>query len=1068
MLNTTSFIRHFTSFVLQCTLLVCPIVAFAQVGPGGVTTANMLWVKADQGVTTSGANVSLWTDQSSSGNNATQGTNANRPDLVPVVENYRPALYFNGNDDHLLVNDLIAASSTSVTVFAVGTHETGGDDWHSMVVGQAQGSWAGGGYGITAFTGSNSPFGFWVRDYGTNQVGSNWIDQPMAVLEGEYGGGSLEFYRNNMLIGTDAFSGAVGDNGTTTIGGGPGNAYNHKGYIAEVAIFGRKLSTAERKRVNSYLAVKYGRTMDLAGSAGQYVRSNGSAIFSDAGSHWNGIIGIGRDDNSALVQRQSHDPSDSVRLYLGTLAASNAANTASFSGNNQYIVAGNNGDATCITDLASLTMPSGIEARMPRSFKVANTGFGGTFTLEVQLGACGIAGTYANADLRLLVDDDGDYSDATVYAPGGGMSISVSGGYVRISGISNSQLPANGTKFLAVGVTTFTPPAGPGGVYSGNVFWSKADAGVALASGKVSTWTDQSGYGNNAIQVNASFRPVWAAINRNYNPSLYFNGNNDHLTMIDLVASSSRAVSVFAVGTNETGGDTWHSMVSGQATGSWTGGGYGICSLDGTSNTMGLWVNDYLANSAYATWVNKPMAINEGEYGRGSLEFYQDANLKATDIYTGIVGDNGTTHIGGGNATSFNHKGYISEVLVYNAKLTNLERRKVNSYLGLKYGITLDRTGMAGKYLDSQGNTVFSDGGTAMYWNDVIGIGRDDNGTLMQKQSKTADDSTRLFIGTLATSNPNNTGTYSSDDQFVVMGHNGGKLCATDASNLEKPDAISSRIEREWKITKTNFTGTFSLDFKLNGCANLTNITDSDLRLLVDGDGNFGNAAIYATGGGVTFSRSGSVITVSNISVGAIPANSTRYFTLGSISPSTPLPIELLNFTATPTGNTVQVDWSTASERFNDHFTVERSADVLTWESVATVPGAGNSTQLLHYSTVDASPLSGTSYYRLAQTDYDGTTVRSQVVAVHLTGDRPKAELVPNPASDEVQIFLPTGGPEGWQLTLLDQTGRPVFMAMKATSTGFLLDVRSLPAGIYALRIAGNGQAWAERLVLRR
>jgi hypothetical protein len=180
------------------------------------------------------------------------------------------------------------------------------------------------------------------------------------------------------------------------------------------------------------------------------------------------------------------------------------------------------------------------------------------------------------------------------------------------------------------------------------------------------------------------------------------------------------------------------------------------------------------------------------------------------------------------------------------------------------------------------------------------------------------------------------------------------------------------------------------------------------------------------------------------------------------------LPIELLNFTATPTGTTVQVDWSTASERFNDHFTVERSADVLTWESVATVPGAGNSTQLLHYSTVDASPLSGTSYYRLAQTDYDGTTVRSQVVAVHLTGDRPKAELVPNPASDEVQIFLPTGGPEGWQLTLLDQTGRPVFMAMKATSTGFLLDVRSLPAGIYALRIAGNGRAWAERLVVRR
>ncbi|MGV9011297.1 MAG: T9SS type A sorting domain-containing protein [Flavobacteriales bacterium] len=1061
-------IKHFFGCILVQGILVVPsLPALAQIGPGGVVTGNKLWFKADQGVTSTLGNVSLWNDQSSWGNNATQGINTNCPDLITVLENYRPALHFNGNDDHLLVNDLIAAGSTSVSVFAAGTHEMGGDARHSLVVGQAQNPFAGGGYGISSLSTTNDPFGFWVRDVGSNQVGSNWIDAPMAVLEGEYGSGSLELYRNAELIGTDAFSGTVGDNGTTTIGGGPGTTNNHKGYIAEVAIYDRKLSSAERKRVNSYLALKYGRTLNFAGSGGEYVRSNGTAIFSDAGGHWKSVIGIGRDDNSALVQFQSHEPSDSVRIYLGTLAASNAANTSTFSGNNQFIVAGHNGNATCITDLPSLTMPTGIQARMPRSLNVANTGFGGSFTIELELGACGTTGYYSNTDLRLLVDDDGDYSNATSYAPGGGLSITVVGGYVRISGISNTQLPANTSRYMTVGVTVYTPPVSPGGVYSGNVFWSKADAGVTLTTGKVSAWADQSVSGNNATQATTADRPIWTSVNRNYNPSIYFNGNNDHLSMNDLIVSGSHAVSVFAVGTNESGGDTWHSMVFGQSNGTRVGGGYGICSLDGTNTTMGFWVSDYLANRAYVPFANRPMAINEGTYGWGTLEFYQNAELKANDGYAGTVGDNGTTHIGGGDATNYNHKGYISEVLIYNTKLSTVDRRRVNSYLGLKYGLTLERAGMNGKYLDSRGNTVFSDGGTSMYWKDVIGIGRDALGGLLQRQSKTADDSAKIYIGALATSNANNTGVFSNDRQYVVMGHNGGKLCATLASNLEKPAGISSRIEREWKITKTGYTGTFSVEFQLNACSDLTNIATTDLRLLVDADGDFTNATIYASGGTITMAHSGGRIIVSGVPVAVIPASATRYFTLASVTAATPLPIELLSFTATARTSTVDLDWSTASEHFNDHFTVERSADVQTWESIATVMGAGNSTQVVHYATVDQSPLPGISYYRLAQTDYDGTTVRSDMVAVRMSGSRPELLLIPNPANDEVELVISLSGPEPWRITLVDQTGRPVLMAIKATDKGYRLDVRSLPSGMYALRIEGNGLIWTERLVVR-
>lgn len=1042
---------------------------WAQTGPGGVSSGAKLWVKADQGVTTSLANVSLWTDQSGSGNNAAQGTAAHRPDLNPVVTNYRPSIYFNGNNDNLTLNDLIAAGSTSVSIFAVGSNESGGDAWHSLFAGQASGAWIFGGYGLTAFASNNATFGFWVNSYLANQAGNAWIDQPMAILEGGYGSGSLEYYRNAGLIGSDSYSGIVGDIGTTTIGGGPGTSNSHKGYISEIAVYDRKLSAAERLRVNSYLSLKYGITMNRAGSGGNYVRSNGNGIYSDGGvaTYWNGVIGIGRDDNSGLVQRQSRSASDSVRLYLGTLAASNAANTSNFSANNQFIVAGHDAKATCITDASGPSRPTGIAARMPRTFKVVNTGYSGTFTLEVQLGNCGLTGTWAPADLRLLVDNDGDFTDATVFAPGGGLSISVVGGYVRVSGIGIAQLPANATRYLTLGVSAYAPPTGPGGVLAGNVFWSKANAGVTITTGKVSGWADQSGGGNNAVQGNSAYRPTWSAVRNNYNPSLYFNGNDDHLTMNDLIAAGSQEVSVFAVGTNESGGDAWHSMVLGQSYSGWTGGGYGICSMDASSSTMGFWVNNYGTYRAFTAWADRPMAINEGEYGSGSLQFYQNSLLAGSSAYNGIVGDNGTTHIGGGDATNYNHKGHIAEVIIFKTKLAASERYKVNSYLGLKYGLTLDRTGNAGKYVDSRGTAVYSDAGIATYWHDIIGIGRDDSGTLLQRQSHTVDDSTRLYIASLSASNAGNTGTFSGDRQFVVMGHNNGRLCATTASNSEKPDGIASRIEREWKVTKTGFSGSFNVDIQLGTCSNLSNIATADLRLLVDDDGDFGNAVSYASGGSMAISRTAGLVTISGIPVSVLPNNGTRYFTLGSASAATPLPITLLAFNATPMGQEVHLDWSTASEQWNDHFTVERSTDAAHWVDVASVPGAGNSSTVLHYAAVDGQPLQGISYYRLAQTDFNGTTTTSQMVVVRMEGTVEKALVMPNPASDQVAVVFTTGSPEDWRLTLSDPTGRTIAVPITTTGTGYSLDVRELTSGIYALRFEGQGRSWVQQLLVR-
>ena len=97
---------------------------------------------------------------------------------------------------------------------------------------------------------------------------------------------------------------------------------------------------------------------------------------------------------------------------------------------------------------------------------------------------------------------------------------------------------------------------------------------------------------------------------------------------------------------------------------------------------------------------------------------------------------------------------------------------------------------------------------------------------------------------------------------------------------------------------------------------------------------------------------------------------------------NTPLPISLLSFDATASQNHVNLSWSTASELNNHYFTIERSVDALDFSTILTVDGAGNSTTRMDYYAADRDPLPGKSYYRLRQTDFDGTTETFDIVPV--------------------------------------------------------------------------------------
>jgi len=432
---------------------------------------------------------------------------------------------------------------------------------------------------------------------------------------------------------------------------------------------------------------------------------------------------------------------------------------------------------------------------------------------------------------------------------------------------------------------------GPGGVNATNVFWVKADDLTTLSTNDpIDAWNDQSGNGNDALQAVLSDRPSFDQVLRNYNPGVYFDGTNEHLDINNLVAAESTSISVFAVGTNEAGGDDWHSMVFGQSNNGWSTGGYGLCGLDAGSPEFGFWVYQHGSNYASFNFMEQPTAIIEGEYDGNQIRLYNDAGFLGSDDYSGVIGDNGSTHLGGGNETSFNHKGHISEVIIYATSLSDDDRKKVNSYLGLKYGITLDRIGMDGAYVNSLGNTVYSDEGISDYWRGIIGIGRDDNGSLLQKQSHEFYDQSRIYVSSITPDNASNTGNFSTDNQYAIMGNEGGLVSvrSKDIGNAEAPASVLSRLEREWKLTNTGFSDDFSIDIRLNSCVDTPSIVAADLRLLVNNDTDFTNATVYQNGDdGLTLSVTGNVISISNISTTHMALDSNSYFTIASVTANT-------------------------------------------------------------------------------------------------------------------------------------------------------------------------------------
>ncbi|MEP2935630.1 MAG: LamG-like jellyroll fold domain-containing protein [Gilvibacter sp.] len=412
--------------------------------------------------------------------------------------------------------------------------------------------------------------------------------------------------------------------------------------------------------------------------------------------------------------------------------------------------------------------------------------------------------------------------------------------------------------YITITGTTFDTSIteGPGGINSNLELWLRADqvngTGVGTDDTDLTTWQDV-GKGNDAGTVIAAQAPRYknnATDNINFNPVIDF--TNDNTT-----ASSDMEY----LGTRDemkgTGGfyshDIFMVVVPDQAITNTMIPLDTFCSTDPTGNTYnedvtGFGYGNYTQrfdDEYFAYTIGTTNGVGNG-YGKGDKTFGVDLNQvgiinarhNATSSPTGQnvyfnaidIGDsesdagdfaaisNTRYWLGRSQYWDGSFGGRIAEVITYSATNTDAsstdDRNRIQSYLAVKYGITLGVNGTSQDYVDGTGtNVIWDQAGSTGFNYDIAGIGRSDGANLLQKQSKSINNNTIITMGVteIAATNDANSNSISTDETYLMWGNDNGSLAAATPIMVDLSAGTSglstmvdfTSISRTWKVVET-------------------------------------------------------------------------------------------------------------------------------------------------------------------------------------------------------------------------------------------------------------------------
>ena len=235
----------------------------APFSPSDITGLS-LWLKADAGVTVSGASVTEWADQSGNGLDVVPdfATADITLDSSVAKFNNKPAILFevtNENGDVGLYNN---NPFIGKSVFLVYSLESAGDFEYSVI-------YENNGINVyTSYETGNKKFGGYFNGFfdsnTTSTLGTAYIRTVIADDDGE-GDNPIDFYINGASDGSLVGGGfynfraqiVIGNGGARGAGPSPSINQPFQGYLAEVIVYDTVLTTPEREQVETYLNDKY-------------------------------------------------------------------------------------------------------------------------------------------------------------------------------------------------------------------------------------------------------------------------------------------------------------------------------------------------------------------------------------------------------------------------------------------------------------------------------------------------------------------------------------------------------------------------------------------------------------------------------------------------------------------------------------------------------------------------------------------------------------------------------------------------------------------------------------------
>lgn len=875
---------------------------FFECSPAGVETNLSLWLKADEGTntTTDGAEVTSWTDQT--GNNNATATSGTAPTYAADDINFNPSLDFDGTTEFI---EGAAGFNTVSYYFVLQPDITYSPYFTGAVpIGFDASSTAAtnnlGGFYIGAAFNSGDVAGHIIGNQGTSYSNveinlAKTFDLGIPALFGvrdNSGSTQTNIFQNGERTDTNesgTFLTATDEEyelGRFEIPNAFSVSNFYNGKIGELISYSVRPSDAEHERVESYLAIKYGITLDQT-SARNYVTSTGSTVWdATTNATYNAdIAGIGRDDRSCLNQKQSRSQNSGsiVTMGLGTIETSNAANTSTFTDDGDFLIWGNDGDFATQTNANTVDVPGNVTERMERIWRVEDTGNVEATTIEFDIAGLGY-GTNLS-DFQLIVS-----SSATMASGSLTPATSLNGSILTFTNVNLAD-----GEYFTLGTSRTT--CGPGGVTSSIVLWLRADTqafntGTTQATDgqTVATWDDQSSAANDAVTDGTppTFRSN-TTDNINFLPTLDFDGVDDRLSLGDLsevksVTGTGR-YSMFGVGLRDDGSVNYFIGSQGGSANQELYFGY----RTSTTASVGQWTNDiFLPVAAFNSPSIQPFLLGGTYDGSGRVveESRDNAFSRVTDSNTTDVSGTRTNYIGD-LTTSGNYNGKLSEVLVYNSVVSDIEKLRIYSYFGIKYGLTLPQDNdndatlnetisgsvAEGDYVASDGTTIIWDesNGYATYHHGMAGIGRDDASCLNQKQSTSETDGTILSIGlgTVAADNTSNVNNHDDLD-FLVWGHDDASTLDANVNTADVPSTIEERMARVWRVEDTGNVGDTELEFDLTGLGYTSNA--GDFSLIVSNSATMANGTLV-TGG--TFN--GDVLSFSGVDL-----TDGQYFTLAT------------------------------------------------------------------------------------------------------------------------------------------------------------------------------------------